>query len=413
MLVPFGGLLREAPDIALRAILLLQVALVVVAALLLGRTRSGAGVRVGLVFATCSVVFSFTKVFVNGLESALELVLLAWAIESAERALREGESRVRDRNILVTAALCGVLTLARLSAIFGAILLVGMVLRRARPAKRISALAACATLVPVCAYAAFLNARFGHATPVSAAIKYGRGYTFWSFSIVPVTIACLAVGYAVRREVRSPSWPIWALPLTSWVGIQLACDAVFRRMIIPEIWYLVPHATLFVLAACEGIARAPRLRFASAGVLLLGAVVWLVRVRPVTYSSYVESRDVGGWLASNTPPNARIAGWDCGIAAFYSNRAFMNLDGLASSWEYKTEFLDRGRIRAFLDLRGVDYVAQYVPEDTPLAQFHGVDLADWDVVLDRPFAFRGIAGTIGRPTVHSRYIVLKRRAPDR
>lgn len=405
VLVPFGPLLRASPDMAVRVILTLQVGLVALGCMFLGRTRAGAEGRAAAVFAVCSLVFSFTKVFVNGLESALELVFLAWVLAMAERAVEKAEPRA----VIAVGALGGVLTIARLNAIVCAVVLLALVVRRTRPRLRVTVTAAAAMLAPALAYALFLQLRFGHPMPVSAAIKYGKAFFAWRHAALPILVSISVLAFAVREELRTARWPIWALPLLAWIGVQLSLDPLLRYMIVPEIWYLVPHATLFVLAASAAIERQPRLRLGGVAVAIAAIFVWTARVRFVTYSFYAEARTVGGWLAENTPADARIAGWDCGIEAFYSKRTFLNLDGLASSWEYKTEYLDKHRTREYLTARDVRYVAQYVSEGDARTHFHGVvDLSDWEVVLDRPYEFRGIIGTIGQPTRRFHFLVLKR-----
>jgi hypothetical protein len=387
MLVPLAGFSTSAPEAFVRVVLTLQLGIVAFAIWRLGRLAA-------IVFASCALVFWFTKIFVNGLESALEFALLVFALETARRA---------DRLVLL-GALCGLLTLARLSAVIGAGCLLVVALRRARSPRRASVLAISAFVAPVAAYSVWLLARFGHPFPISGAIKYAH-VLHWSW-VVPLVVAATAT--AVQRELRSPSWPIWATPLVVWVMFQLTCDATLRSMVVPEIWYLVPHATLFVLTATLTVPRFSRVTRGCAVALGLIAIpIWYSRLQPVSYSSYVEARNAGRWLADNTPHDARVGGWDSGIEAFYSNRTFFNLDGLASSWEYKTKYLEKGRIREFLDDRNIDYVAQYLPANADPLPTLRLDPSRWEVVYDRQFAFRGIHQFHLSPSGH-RYVIARR-----
>jgi len=408
LLVPFAPLLRAAPEESVRLVLTVQVLLVVVSGALLGRTASGERGRAAYVFAIASLLFPFTKVFVNGLESALELALLAWAIVTAERASSEMDARSRGRATILVGAVGGALTLSRLSALVVAFALVVVLVRRTRPGARVACAACTALLAPPIAYAVFLELRFGHPIPVSAAIKYGKGHLAWPLAVIPLAVITCSFAYAVRRELRSAAWPIWALPLGAGIAVQTGFDLVLRGVVLPEIWYLVPHATLFVLVGAHAIASRPRLRLAGGGLAIAAVPVAVARVDPVSYTFYTEAEVVGRWLAANTSADARVAGWDCGIVAFHADRPFLNLDGLAGSWSYKTEYLDRDRTREFLFARDVRYVAQHVAEGEPRESFHGVvDLSDWHVVLDRPYTFRGL-GAIGRPAGRFHFVVLSR-----
>lgn len=379
-ITPFGRLMGSAPDAAVRLILSLQVLLVGASLRLLGPRRA-------LVFSLCGLVFGFGKIFINGLESALELLLLSWAISLAEspRGSRLG-----------TIAFAGsLLTLSRLSAFAGAAVLLVVAARREEVSLRRFSCLGAILVAPVVAYTAFLWTRFGHPFPISGAIKYGS----------PFALAAI-VGLGLTASVLDrPSWPVWAVPLSSWIGVQLVSDVVLRHRVVPEIWYLVPHAVLFVLVALRALESRPRARaIAGAGVTIAAIASWLLRFRESSYSTYAEAKAVGLWLSQNTPRDGAVAGWDCGIAAYYSGRRFSNLDGLASSWEYKVAYRDRGRVREYLDARNIDYVAQYVPV-TSTGRFHGVDLSDWQVVYDRPFEFRGL---LDSDTTRYRYVVLER-----
>lgn len=142
---------------------------------------------------------------------------------------------------------------------------------------------------------------------------------------------------------------------------------------------------------------------------LTALVLWRLRVEPASYSRYIVARDVAIWLRGHTPPNAVLAGWDSGIVGAFTPQRLMNLDGLVNSYDFKVEYLDRGRVEHFIrDVYRVDYLAQYVPRDqfARSTTYRGVDLAEWHVAYQVCFSFRSIVSPW-----HSRelaYLVLSR-----
>jgi hypothetical protein len=414
VLVPIAAALGRQADTFVRVVLTLQIALVALGTWRLGRCLEDVPMA-ALVFAGFATNFYFVKILVNGLESALEYALIAVAIEVAGHAVRAHAAGRHHRLFVLAGALGACVTLTRLTAIVFAVLLLLVMIRRARPPRRAVVATASAFALPLGAYALYSLRRFGHVVPVSAAIKIKPGVVSPG-SVMVTLLAIAAVVAVVRLEVRrrSPAQlPIWLVALVGYVAVQTACDALLRDVVVPEIWYLVPHATLAVLASATALNRpSPRrwpARVAGAVMLAFALVTWVVRVDPSGYAPYVAARQTGEWLGHNTPVTARVAGWDCGIAAFYSDRTFLNLDGLISSWDYKERYLDRGRSRQFLDDTGIDFVAQYtdVSDDPSAIWLKDVDLSDWRIVYESRVEFRGILRPFGR-AVPLRYLVLRR-----
>lgn len=432
-IVPMARILGRHPDTFVRFVLTGQIVLVALGTRMLVGAERRAGAHgaeaIALVFAVLATNFYFTKIFVNGLESALELALIAASFDAGVRVLSTDDAQRRGRWLAVTGGLCAAVTLARLTAFVFACLLLAVLWRRVRPRPHDALATLAAFTLPLALFGAWAHLRFGHVIPVSAAIK-NAGPLATSPVVLLVAIVAMAsvatVAWIEQRARDGTRPPLWLLPLVGYVGVQTACDALLRDVLVPEIWYLVPHATLLALGCSKYLLPALAGRcMVRAGLLsaLLAAslLTWLARLSPVGYSTYVAARTTGQWVARHTPSSARVAGWDCGISAFYSDRAFSNLDGLISSWDYKTNYLDRGRVREFLDDAKVDVVAQYAdvgPRDEPASDkgliLKDVDLSDWRVVYEERFEFRGIMDTLlstlwSRSSPRAfRYVVLAR-----
>src|SRR5262249_6419040 len=138
-------------------------------------------------------------------------------------------------------------------------------------------------------------------------------------------------------------------------------DGAVRGVLVPEIWHLVPHATLGLIVILTA-QRGPRFTLSVAALLAAStALTWRIRLSPESYGAYATAPIVGTWIAQHTDEGAMLAGWDCGIVGSYSRRRMVPLDGLINSWQYKERYLDTNSVRAFLDETGIDFIAQPIP----------------------------------------------------
>ncbi len=385
ILVPIAHVFGSNPDTFTRVVLTLQVLLVSGGTLVLVRTVATPTrpIARSSLFATALFLnFYFTKVFVNGLESALQYACIcatlacSWDLDEPQAFARAG-----TRRLMWLALACAATTLARLSAAGFSLATLVMVAHqspRGRPHHHARlALMVALYAVPVATYFVAEHHRFGHWLPVSAAIKGAYQGVF----VLPLLLTLVASVAAVRIFLHvAPR----ALPLVVYACGQSCFDAGVRGLLVPELWYLVPHATL-VLILVLSLRRVP-VSASWTAVALFAAMTlwsWRLRFRPESYAAYTSARSIGMWIEQNTEPRAIIGGWDCGIVAAYSRRRVVNLDGLINSWEYKERYLDTGRVQAFIDHEGgLDYVAQPVSVDaleteTGVFVAHGVDLSDW------------------------------------
>lgn len=398
-LVPLARALGSRPDTYVRTVLTLDVALVVGGALALGRV----GRHVPWLIALALVPFHTAKILLNGQESSLVWLLMSLCVA---RLLAEDR-----RNYLVDGVLAGALCLARLSALPLALtfVLVPVVLERPLSKQTLTRVARSLALMSCMggAWALWLVVRTGHLVPVSAAIKMGSSGAVTLASLLG--LACAAAALLLVRR-----WPgtAWLAPLSAQVAAELLV-AIVRGPLVPEIWTLVPHLMLAICllgGALRGSTQVKAVALATVGAIALAVFSWRLRLDPQSWSAYASARRAGEWVSANTPRDAVVAGWDCGIAALFADRSFYPLDGLVGTWRYKTEVLDAGKVEAFVDDRRVDYIVQYVAVDAlavdPSVSFGGVRLAPMDVSWSECGVFRSSL-TPGAPWAYA-YLVLRR-----
>lgn len=405
------------PSRTARIALTLGVILLWLAVRMLARARDtdGGGHAIPWVAALTMTSFYSAKALFNGLESALQVVVIAGALVVWQRGARNGTPS--PRTAAAIGALGGLALLARLDAVFFALTLSAMPLlwpsarERAMPVRdrlRWTLTAVLVMAAVVAPYFAWNQLTFGHLMPVSGAIKSEHPIPRPFPLKLGLTLASLGGVLAIGLWGRSRSdrdrvaaFARFAFPLAAYVGVETAYNAWVRGVVVPEIWYLAPHLLLAILLVAQTFAwsrdhrRLGRvLALTAAAFAVSNALAWAVRVDPSTYSNYLGARNAGEWLRAHTDPGDVIAGWDCGIAAAHSRRRFMNLDGLINSWQYKQDYMDRDRTYEFITrARPVDYVCQFVT----LERFDGrhvgtVDFTrrGWNVVYQEREVFRSI-----------------------
>ena len=408
----------QDPGHLTRFVLSVQTVLVYLAVRLLVRALPGRGRQMTAAAALLLVNFYFAKVLINGMESGLLALLIAVTLAFWSTPLgATSASGVRAGAIgLLTAAV----TLTRLEAALFAIPILWSPesprFSNQRNPWRSRTIAAACYALPIGLYLAVNFTQFGHLLPVSAAVKAERAWWSWQNPGVRMAMALVVlwVGYIVSAWRFGPREPRLRL-LIPIATFALLGSALHLPAGLAGIWYLVPHAlgvlivAAYLSGASQRLGRATVLSCAAAW-LVFSAATWKARLDPSSYTPVIAARDNGRWLAENTRADATVAGWACGNAAVHSNRRFYNLDGLANSWEYKTEYLDRARTAQFLDREGVDYVAQYFDLRWPSPIYNHVDLADWRVARAECVEFRSIVRR--SRTRRLLYTVLSRRADE-
>jgi hypothetical protein len=411
----FAALARVGPPDAatlMRVALSAQIALVVLGSLALTRARF---LRPPAVALTSALVFAHSdaaKIVINGQESALLYAALAAlvAFGAGERAFSSA------RRAALAGALMGLVLLARTDALLAFVAWAAVALALRAPgvpaterALRL-ALASAFALAPLGLYALWSAHRFGHATPISGAIKYeGLFYPPYARRWLPLllTTAALAlVARALKKRAsgdadRADAYGALTI-LLAYAASQWALTAGVRGMLAPDPWYLAPALLALVVALSLGLTRLggppltrlggpPLTRpgwFRRAAPLLaalafaLALVGWARRLDPGAYALADAYRRAAAWLRASSFGGERAAGWDCGLAGAHLDGRLSNLDGLAASWRYKEAFLEPGRVGAFFEEAGITSIVQHFARDDlePPGSFVGVDLGAFRVV---------------------------------
>jgi hypothetical protein len=114
--------------------------------------------------------------------------------------------------------------------------------------------------------------------------------------------------------------------------------------------------------------------------LVIFALAIYMFARSVNFTSklYSARYDAALWIAENSPPDAVFAAWNAGQLGFFSNRTFINLDGVINSVDYYERVL-RGPVSLtdYLFENSVDYIVDYSTYDTiqnlPVVQVFPLD----------------------------------------
>jgi hypothetical protein len=150
---------------------------------------------------------------------------------------------------------------------------------------------------------------------------------------------------------RSPSFIFWNL--TGALGA----------------FYAIESATL-MWPRLAGLRWAPMA--ASLSVVLL-AVYWFVRSLGFTSELYSARYGSAQWIEANSQPGTIYAAWNTGQLSYYSNRTFINLDGVINSLDYYEQVLSGSMpLMDYLHQNNVAYIVDYAQyaslPDLPVVQ---------------------------------------------
>jgi hypothetical protein len=100
--------------------------------------------------------------------------------------------------------------------------------------------------------------------------------------------------------------------------------------------------------------------------LIVFAVAIYMFARSINFTSklYATRYDAALWIAENSPPDTVFASWNAGQLGFFSNRTFINLDGVINNVDYYERVL-RGPVPLtdYLSENKVDYIVDYTTYD--------------------------------------------------
>jgi hypothetical protein len=345
------------------------------------------------------------KVFVNGLESAVVLVvdaLLLWiVVKGMPGATTDWMDGRSSRWRVGVGLLLAVAFLARTDAV----LLVGClglwVLFEAWPLNGARARGLIELFAPVALTAAVYlvanQAAFGTALQVSGLVKQahldaGRVLAGLGFvgAAALVFVGCFRNHLSAARYTRMPLVASF-LRRTGWFGAFSVLVVGYYSVLQTQqwLWYYAPVVLyavwLLSLLVADFVSSAlleaePTRSLARAlgpvAVLLIVpfAVAAGLQTRvfadPELRSIQIANRDAGGWIDANLPDDAVLASWDAGVVGYFSDRRVINLDGVVNSLEWHRA-TQRGSTPEFLRAEGLDWVVN-----------HGADVDGRDPAID-------------------------------
>ena len=96
--------------------------------------------------------------------------------------------------------------------------------------------------------------------------------------------------------------------------------------------------------------------------VIIFAIAIYMFARSINFTSklYAARYNAALWIAENSPPDTVFASWNAGQLGFFSNRTFINLDGLINNVDYYERVL-RGPVPLadYLAENKVDYIVDY------------------------------------------------------
>jgi hypothetical protein len=231
-------------------------------------------------------------------------------------------------------------------------------------------------------------------------------------TLILILLGIFSILLVIRARIINPSLPkeilaflnLWTCLLVGETLYQLYIAISGVQYTLYFIWYRSPSfifwiitLSLIALFTSENIKPVKQLfnafKWAPIGFsLLLFAVAIYMFERSINFTSnlYVARYDAALWIAENFPPDAVFAAWNTGQLGFFSNRTFINLDGVINNVDYYERVL-RGSVSLtnYLSENRVDYIVDYdtydsIPEfpvihSFPLNDESGRSITIWQV----------------------------------
>jgi len=101
--------------------------------------------------------------------------------------------------------------------------------------------------------------------------------------------------------------------------------------------------------------------------ILIFAVAIYMFARSINFTSklYAVRYNAALWIAENSPPDTVFASWNAGQLGFFSNRTFINLDGVINNVDYYERVLHGStRLTDYLSENKVEYIVDYDTYDS-------------------------------------------------
>jgi hypothetical protein len=386
---------------------------------------------VGLALVVATANPFVVKVFVNGMESGIVVVLDAALLAIGYAWRGKLLTRGRPRARWATGLLLALIVLARTDAVILLGVMAVWALAEARSDLRRSVLPLVQLFaLPAVALVGYLvsnRVMFGLWVQISGLTKKAPltpERVGWS--LLALLVAGLVAWWGYRRsrtkQPRSRFGRVRAfVASTAWFAsfciLQVAYYQTFQTQ--QWLWYYCSAALYLLCLLVIGVAdfveaaliEAPASSPASAllpvsAILLLPLVAGLLYearlfADPNGHSIAVADRDAGVWIDQHLPQGTVLASWDAGALGYYAHRPVINLDGVANSYAYY-QASRNGTVGKFLAARrlaGVVNLGTPVEgQDPEIVGFVRDELgatAAAHLVLERSWPFRYTGTTTG------------------
>ena len=413
LLLPLAGAV-SAPFHLVYAAIVTQMILCAMTALALWRTFRRSAHRAALPFAVLALLAFplLIDLWLNLLESAIALLLLALLLDLLYRLEQDSSSPVRDAALLGLVA--AALTLAKLDlGVAIPVVAVYLLVRRGGDLwwTGLGSFGTSASL-PVAAYLLYNYFRFGHLATISGYVKTaapflitGPGYgspTLWGnvinnlslfahsrmygslLILVILSTALLAYALARRKRHAPPDRPllvIWIFAVLHFFSILIfqRVDILFPWYFVTEIFALALGLMFFMSRLPAALLRPARVTFV---VLLLAASAgWYFHIDTRDENNCSNRMYTARWANVHLPPGSVIGSWDAGAIGFFCMHPVVNLEGLTNSFA----FVDYVRAHGLKDYVLRSHITHVANEAYVTGDFHA-SLSRWRNGLARPLA---------------------------
>lgn len=407
LLVPLYRLVPHDPVLPIHLALTALAALNSLCGALLYRTVRLLGADAGALFGLAVWSFSpgVVRLGINGLETSLAALLLAWALYHHLAHLRLAATP-RTRSFVVLGVLLGGAVLARIdSVLFAAAVAADLVLlgaRRGRLREFVAgtALAGALALAVTSPWVALNLSQRGTLVPDSGrAVRFAAldryaheppgGYYAQNLlrSVATLSDNPALPGFRSFRglDYYKPEWWGLAVNLPLFIGL---CTLAARGGKLGHLVFLLPYvclmlcaysfyvlgqwfypryyyAPMYVVVLVVSVAlgslyaglpgRRLRATLAAALVLLLAvgfALEWRSIASRQSGCGYLQ---LARWIEVNTPPEAVVGAFQSGVLGYFLERKVVNLDGVVNP--EALEALQRQEVFAYVKREGIDLIA--------------------------------------------------------
>ena len=196
--------------------------------------------------------------------------------------------------------------------------------------------------------------------------------------------SCLLVGetiyhvYIMLSEAEFSSYFIWYRSPTFIFGI--ITESLLALFVFVVINLVVKRRTNILGWAPAGLS------------VVIFAVAIYMFARSINFTStlYATRYDAALWIAENYPPDTVFAAWNAGQLSFFSDRTFINLDGVINSVDYYervlrgpvslTDYLSENKVEFLVDYDTYDLIPDFpVVQTFPLNDETGRSIYIWEV----------------------------------